>query len=300
MLFICFIIFIYSLIRFLNGIQLFHEMQSTSVSQPPKYAVGTYDFPQLRIGSVSFNAQVEVFRQQEPISRDKPTAFVAGHGYEKQLGITHPVDLVIYKAQELGAELGEIYTIISGHCQGAPGYVAESALKKGGGVIGLSPYKNDLEHLKMWRTTKIYTETDFKLEPRYAASIAIHTGLGFWHRDVCNNELTNNHRQIVYVVGGSEGTFHETIVGNAHHAIIGALLGVGGVSDDIDSVIDYLRRHDIEHNIVKDTDPKALVQKVMELDKKLKEQNHDGEISTTPLIELLDTLETRIIASPSP
>lgn len=273
-------------------------MQSTNVSQPSRYVIGTYDFPGLRIGRISFDAQVEVFRQ-EPVSRDKSTAFVAGHGYEKQLGI-HPFDKVLSKAQELGSVLGEIYIVITGHCQGAPGYVAKATLEKGGVVIGLSPYKNNLEHLEMWRTTKIYTETDFKLEPQYTASIAIHTGLGFWHRDVCNNELTNNHRQIVYVVGGGEGTFHEIIVGNAHHAIIGALLGVGGVSDDIDSVIDYLIRHNIKHNIVKDTDPKALVEKVRELDRILKEQSNNVDISTTPLTELLDTLETRIIVSPSP
>ena len=229
-LFKCFIVFAtYDIIIFLNEIELPYKMGSINFVLS-EYAIGTYNIKGLKIGRISPDAEVEVFRQQ-PISRVKPTAFIAGSAYEKKVG-SHPVDQVIYKAQDLGAVLGEIYTVITGHCPGVPSYVARAALKKSN-VIGISPFGNSAQHVGNWKASKIYRETEFKLEPQYSASIAIHVGSGTWHRDVCNIELTNNHRQHVYVVGGNTGTFHETIVAVAHGAVVGALLGVGGVSDDI-------------------------------------------------------------------
>lgn len=255
-----------------------------------------YSIPGLKIVNAPFNAQVEVFRQQHPISRDKPTAFVAGRGYEDSLGPEMP-DKVVYKAGDLGTVLGEFYTVITGHCPGVPSYVAKAALENSE-VIGVSPFVNSDEHMANWRNSKIYSETGFKLEPWESATIAIHTGLGMWHRDVCNIELTNNHRQHVYVVGGHTGTFHETIVAVAHDAIIGALLGVEGVSNDIAIIKNYLDRYGTRCNIVEDTDPKALVEKVRELDRILKEHENghkQEKEEITPLKELLSLLEKKIL-----
>lgn len=201
---------------------------------------------------------------------------------------------MIYKAQELGLLLGEIYTIITGHCPGVPGYTAKAALEKGASVIGISPYANSVEHLSGWRNAKIYSETGFRIEPEECATLALHTGAGVWHRDIFNIELTNNHRQQVYVIGGNEGTSHETFVSVAHHSIIGALLGIGCVSDDITSIKDYLGRHNINNYVVEDTDPKALIEKVNELDRKLKSQDRKNALST-PLKTLLDVLEVKIL-----
>ncbi len=248
----------------------------------------------LKIGSISFDAYVEVFRQHL-ISRDKPTAFVAGRGYEESLGPETP-DKVVYKAGDLGTILGEFYTVITGHCPGIPSYVAKAALEKSE-VIGVSPFANRDDHMANWRSSKIYSQTGFKLEPWESATIAIHTGVGLWHRDVCNIELTNNHRQHVYVVGGHTGTFHETIVAVAHDTVIGALLGVEGVSNDMAIIKNYLDRYKANYHIVEDTDPKALVEKVMELDRILKE-HEDGhkreKEEITPIKALLSILEKKV------
>src|SRR3989338_9688467 len=163
------------------------------------YAPRSYEFKGLRIGMVSFDAEVEVF-SQGPISRDKPTAFVAGSGYERKVDVCN-LDEIICKAQDLGKVLGETYTIITGHCSGIPSYVARAALKKSH-VISISPFGNRDKHLENWKKSKIYCDTAFNLEPQDSATIAIHSGLGLWHRDVCNVELTNNHMQHVYVIGG--------------------------------------------------------------------------------------------------
>jgi len=248
----------------------------------------------LKIGSISFDAYVEVFKQHQ-INRDKPTAFVAGRGYEDSLG-PEPPDKVVYKAEDLGTILGKFYTVTTGHCPGIPSYVAKAALENTE-VIGVSPFANSDDHMSNWRNSKIYSQTRFKLEPWESVAIAIHTGLGLWHRDVCNIELTNNHRQHVYVVGGHTGTFHETIVAVAHDAIIGALLGVEGVSNDIAIIKNYLDRYKARYHIVEDTDPKALVEKVMELDMELKghENGHKQEKKEmTPLKELFSLLEKKV------
>jgi len=261
------------------------------------YKPGIYGFDSLRIGKVAFPAEVQVLRP-EPISRDKPTAFVAGSAYEKYLG--RGFDRTIHKAQDLGSVLGEIYTIITGHCPGAPSYAALAALQQSTGVIGLSPFGNSEEHLDNWVNSKIYSEIQFKLRPEESATIAIHTGVGHQHRDIFNVKVTNNHRQHVYVVEGNHGTYHEVTISIAEGAIIGALLGVGGVSDDMGSIKDYCDKHGFKYNIVEDTDPRALRERVMERDHMLKEEHPDEESLTTlpkstPLINLLDTLESRIL-----
>ena len=91
----------------------------------------------LKIGSISFDAYVEVFKQHQ-INRDKPTAFIAGRGYEASLG-PEPPDKVVYKAEDLGTILGKFYTVITGHCPGIPSYVAKAALENTE-VIGVSPF----------------------------------------------------------------------------------------------------------------------------------------------------------------
>ena len=268
-------------------------------NSPVMYTPGTYEISGLTIGPISFNAHVEVFKPNI-IDRTKPTVFVAGHAYEKQLG-THPLDQVINKVQELGSILGEKYIVITGYCTGIPSYVSKAALDtKEGQVIGISAFSNSTEHLRAWSNSQIYTETIYKLEPEESASIAIHSGVGVWHRDIFNVHLTNNRRQKVIVAGGHEGTNHEVYVSIANDAIIGMLLGIGGVSDTALDIKAYLSSQNIEHHIVEDTDPKALVQKVEELDNKLENICQDVRTSPTPLIKFLDTVEEKIISSPSP
>lgn len=294
MLFILFIVLNVWAIRFLNKTRLPYGMSLARAITKPGYYIGVYNVQGLKIGPMPpFDAEVEISKPG-PISSSKPTAFVAGHAYEKQLG-DYPVDKVIYKAQELGSILGTIYTIITGHCTGVPSYAANAALEQGAGVIGLSPFSSRAQHWQRWSTSKIYTNTKYQIDPGDSATIAIHTGLGLWHRDVCNLDLTNNHRQHAYVVGGYEGSYHEVTVAIAKNAIVGALLGVGGISGDIESVIALYEKHNIRHDIVMDTDPKALVEKVTKLDRKLREETSE-ELSplTTPLKQLLNTLEGKL------
>lgn len=260
------------------------------------YRLGTYNFNGLRIEKITFTAEVQVL-QPGPISREMPTAFIAGHSYENQLG-NHQLAEVMEKAQQLGLILADKYTIVTGHCPGVPSCAAKAALNAGTQVIGVSAWNDSTEHLEFWKRSRIYSETDFKALPDECATLAIHTGLGFNHRDIANIELTNNARQIVFIVGGYKGTYHETTVAVDTGAIIGALLGVGGISDDIDSLIAYYDNHGISYNIVKDTDPAGLEQQVSELAERLHVIGNDRN-KPTPLSLLLDTLETKILAPDS-
>jgi predicted Rossmann-fold nucleotide-binding protein len=256
-----------------------------------RYSEGTYNFKQLGIGNVSVNAEVQVLRP-EIIRRDRPTAFIAGYGFETYFDASI-IDKVMDKSSVLGHILGEHYTIITGHCPGVPSFVANAALDIGGNVIGISPWDNTNQHSERWKSSKIY-EIGQNHEPEDSASIVIHTGLGLWHRDVFNVEMTNNHRQIVYAIGGHIGTFHETTLAVAHNTIVGALLGVGGISDRIPNIKRELEEANIKHYIVEDTDPKALVEKVQKLEDDLR-KNQEERPKSTPLTELLDTLEQIIL-----
>lgn len=131
----------------------------------------------------------------------------------------------------LAAQLGESiakagHALMTGATIGLPNYAAE-AYKKAGGImsVGISPAASKIEHVRKYRL------------PVLAYDTILYTGLHYVGRDA----LLITSSDAVVSIGGRLGTLHEFTIALETDTPIGFLQGAGGISDQIDELMQLAR-----------------------------------------------------------
>jgi len=157
------------------------------------------------------------------------------------------------KTKELGREvIRHKSVLVTGATTGAPFWAAIGAKEAGGFVIGLSPAASEWEHVNTY---------DLPLDHH---DLIIYTGFGYAGR----NLLLTRSADAIIVSCGRMGTLNEFTIAFEDNKPIGVLLGTGGMAEEIETIVDKAKRG--SGKVLYDTDPKTLVEKVLELVKKEK------------------------------
>ena len=158
-------------------------------------------------------------------------------------------------AKELGREIvrqGGI--IITGATIGFPLWSAMGAKEEKGISIGFSPAASEKEHIEGYRLPIDYMD------------LIVYTGFGFPGRDLL---LTRSADAVLFGCGRI-GTIHEFTIAFEDNKPIGVLEGEWETDETIKIILE--RGHRPNQKIVFDTDPKRLVEKVIALVRKDKEE----------------------------
>lgn len=157
------------------------------------------------------------------------------------------------KTKELARQvIRQDAVLVTGATTGAPLWAAIGAKEAGGFVIGFSPASSELEHVKKYKLPIDYHD------------IIIYTGFGYSGR----NLLLVRSSDATLMTCGRMGTLNEFTIAFEDQKPIGILTGAGGMADEMKDIIE--KAHRGKGKVVFDSDPKKLVEKVMELVKKEK------------------------------
>lgn len=157
------------------------------------------------------------------------------------------------KAKELGKEVvRQGAVLVNGATTGFPLWAAMGAKEEGGFCIGLSPAGSEKEHTEHYNLPLDYMD------------VIIYTGFGYSGR----NLLLTRSSDALIIGCGRWGTLNEFTIALEDRKPIGVLEGSGGSTELIPEIIERSQRG--SGNIVYDSDPKNLVEKVLELVKKEK------------------------------
>ncbi|MES2007232.1 MAG: hypothetical protein V4436_03975 [Patescibacteria group bacterium] len=152
------------------------------------------------------------------------------------------------KAIELGKQIAlQGAIIVTGATTGFPMWSAMGAKQAGGFSLGFSPANTEKEHVEV-----------FKLPLEYM-DVIVYTGFGFPGRDLI---LTRSSDAVLFGCGRI-GTIHEFTIAFEDHKPIGILEADWETDDVLKNIIE--NGHRPNPKIVFDTDPKALVERVVEL-----------------------------------
>jgi uncharacterized protein (TIGR00725 family) len=157
-------------------------------------------------------------------------------------------------AKELGAEVvrhGAV--LVTGATTGFPLWASMGAKEEGGISIGLSPAATEREHIETYRLPVDYMD------------LIIYTGFGYQMRDILLTRSTD----AVLLGCGRIGTIHEFTVAFEDNKPIGVLQGPWATDEVIKDIWDKSFRPNSK--IVFDSDPKKLLEKVIDLINKDKE-----------------------------
>lgn len=147
--------------------------------------------------------------------------------------------------------------LVTGATTGAPYWAAIGAKEAGGFVIGVSPAASEIEHVKKYHLPIDYHD------------IVIYTGFGYSGR----NLLLTRTSDAILVTCGRMGTLNEFTIAFEDEKPIGILTSTGGMADEIEGILEKARRG--KGKVVFDSDPKMLVEKVIELVNKEKVQDEN-------------------------
>ncbi|MEK7599939.1 MAG: hypothetical protein AAB462_02805 [Patescibacteria group bacterium] len=130
-------------------------------------------------------------------------------------------------AGELGIAIAKAgHALMTGATIGLPNYAAEAYKKAGGKMsVGISPASSKIEHVMKYRL------------PIKAYDTILYTGLHYVGRDT----LLITSSDAVVSIGGRLGTLHEFTIALETDTPIGFLQGAGGISDQIQSIMDLAR-----------------------------------------------------------
>ena len=157
------------------------------------------------------------------------------------------------KAKEVGREIVRHNgVLVTGATTGIPYWAAVGAKEEGGISIGLSPAASEEAHIKAYHLPTDYFD------------MIIYTGFEYSGR----NLLLTRSSDAVIVICGRMGTLNEFTIAFEDKKPIGVLTETGGLSDFYHEVVEKAKRG--PGKIVYDSDPKTLVEKVLELVKKEK------------------------------
>jgi len=150
-------------------------------------------------------------------------------------------------ARELGREIvRQNCILITGATNGVPYYAAQGANHIGGVSIGFSPASSEIEHKKSYKL------------PLDEFDVMVYTGFDYSGR----NLLMTRAADAVIVACGRMGTLNEFTIAYEDRKPIGVLMGSGGTADLVNYLLKY--PHAKRGPIFYDTDPKRLVQKLVQ------------------------------------
>ncbi|MDR3571952.1 MAG: hypothetical protein P4L81_07265 [Candidatus Pacebacteria bacterium] len=179
------------------------------------------------------------------------------------------------KAKELGREIARAGAIIeTGATTGFPMYAALGAKDECGFSIGFSPASTEHEHVNVYKL------------PLDFMDVIVYTGFGYSGRDLI---LVRSCDAIV-IGPGRIGTLNEFSVAFEDNRPIGILEGDWKTAEFLREVIGAAHREN--DRIVFDSDPKALVTRLIEMVQKQKEKdlvynNHDTWSATGKNAEVI-------------
>ncbi len=163
-------------------------------------------------------------------------------------------------AYEMSKEMGRQIVrqgavLITGATTGIPLYAAVGAKEEGGFSVGFSPAASEREHVEVFRLPLDYMD------------IVVYTGFGFPGRDL----LLTRSADAVVLGCGRVGTIHEFTVAYEDKKPIGILEG----SWHTDEVLKHIMResHRPMNNVIIDKDPKALIERLMDMAKQNKQKS---------------------------
>jgi len=134
-------------------------------------------------------------------------------------------------AIKLGAAIAHAgHSLLTGATIGLPNYAAEGYKAAGGTMsVGISPASSKIEHVRKYRL------------PTKAYDTIIYTGLHYVGRDT----LLITSSDAVVSIGGRLGTLHEFTIAMETDTPIGFLQGAGGISDEIQTLMNLA--HPLRH-----------------------------------------------------
>jgi len=152
------------------------------------------------------------------------------------------------KAFDIGKELAKNNVLIlTGSGNGYPYEAAKGAYSVDGKVFGVSPAKDEKEHVKGFNfPTKAFTEIEF-------------TGLGIPAR---NFPLVKEADGII-IINGQIGSLNEFTIAFHYNKVIGILKSSGGITDILEKIADICDKKGESRNIVYSSDPKELVKLII-------------------------------------
>lgn len=156
-------------------------------------------------------------------------------------------------AKEVGKEIAlHKAVLVTGATTGAPFWASIGAKEVGGFSIGLSPAKNEKEHIEEYRLPVDYMD------------VIIYTGFGYSGRNLL---LTRSADAVIFCCGRM-GTLNEFTIAFEDVKPMGVLEGPWETDELFKEMVE--KSHRGPGNIVYDSDPKRLVEKVIELIRKEK------------------------------
>lgn len=149
--------------------------------------------------------------------------------------------------------------VVTGDTTGIPFEAAKGAKRAGGFTVGVSPASSLREHVKKYRL------------PNKHIDFAIYTGFGYSGRNLLFIRSTD----AAVFISGRIGTLNEFTVAFEDKKPIGILTGTGGMSDEIDHLLEVAKRG--RAKIVFDSDPEKLAEKIIALAKEETSEIARGE-----------------------
>ncbi|MDO8467025.1 MAG: LOG family protein [bacterium] len=160
------------------------------------------------------------------------------------------------KAEQIGREIANAgMVLVTGATTGIPYWSAKGAKEAGGIVIGLSPASSEAAHIKSYKLPTDYHD------------VIVYTGFDYSGR----NLLLTRSADAVITICGRLGTLNEFTIAFEDHKPIGVLTGTGGMADMIKDIVD--KSHRGPGKVIYDPDPKSLVEKLIKMIEKEKENN---------------------------
>jgi len=151
-------------------------------------------------------------------------------------------------AEQIGREVvRQGGVILTGATTGAPYWAAKGAKEEGGLSIGFSPASTEKEHIKVYKLPVDYFD------------VIVYTGFNYSGRNVLLTRAADG----VIIVCGRMGTFNEFTIAFEDKKPIGILEGLWSTDDLIRQIVEEAHRG--PGKIVYDSDPRTLVQKVIQL-----------------------------------
>ena len=164
---------------------------------------------------------------------------------------------ILEMAQEIGREIAKRNLIlVTGATSGIPYWAAKAVKEAGGFVVGLSPAPSKESHLKTYHLPVDYHD------------IIIYTGFYYAGR----NLLLTRASDAIIVICGRMGTLNEFTIAFEDDKPVGVLEGSGGVADMLKDIIKNSHRG--PGRVVFDTNPRRLLDKIVQLITKEKRENN--------------------------
>jgi len=167
-------------------------------------------------------------------------------------------------AEELGREIVRHNAVlVDGATTGLPFWAAKGVKQEGGIVIGLSPAATEKEHIQTYQLPIEYHD------------MIIYTGFNYSGR----NLLLVRSADAVIFGCGRMGTLNEFTITFEDKKPIGILQGEWETDELFKELIEKSHRaEEMKGKIVFDSDPKRLLDKLIEIIKKEKNNNHNHKI----------------------